>query len=150
MLLHIIIRKSSKFYWLEQSYRKYYYPRFPLYDSDACISGTPPPVALPQAATFHQAVCECCMGMMDHGALTAASSSCTTAKPEVVMSTCCSCCHHNRRDITAKQLQMTKSKWPCLNFSKSNTVAPKVVDIQTALLENFFFNRRTMVLWKNM
>ncbi len=78
MLLHIIIRKSSKFYWLEQSYRKYYYSRFPLYDSDACISGTPPPVALPQAATFHQAVCECCMGMMDHGALSAASSSCTT------------------------------------------------------------------------
>jgi len=54
-----------------------------------------------------------------------------------------------RNIITAKQLQqMTKSKWPSLmNFSKSNTVAPKAVDIQTALLENFFFfNRRTMMI----
>ena len=57
-----------------------------------------------------------CMGMMDHGALTAASSSCTTAKPEVVMSTCCSCCHHNRRDITAKQLQNDQIKMALLEF----------------------------------
>ena len=49
-------------------YRKYYYSRFPIYDSDVCISGTPPPVALHQASTFHQAVCECWMEM-DHRAL---------------------------------------------------------------------------------
>ena len=132
MLLHYHHTiKSSKFDWLEQGYWKYYYSRFPLYDSDACISGTPPQSgATSNLPLFHQAVCECLNGN-DHGALTAASSSCTTAKPEeVVMSTCCSFCHQNRRNITAKQLQMTKSKWPFLNFSKSNTVAPKAVDIQ--------------------
>ncbi len=32
---HIIIRKSSKFYWLEQSYRKNYYSRFPHNNNDS-------------------------------------------------------------------------------------------------------------------
>ena len=150
MLLHIIIRKSSKFYWLEQSYRKYYYsdshsmtamPAFRGLHPRWLYLKPPPFIRLSASVVWEWWITE---PYQQH------PPPAQQQKLEVVMSTCCSCCHHNRRDITAKQLQMTKSKWPCLNFSKSNTVAPKVVDIQTALLENFFFNRQTMVLWKNM